>query len=109
VLLVVAPDHVDYEGEVALVIGRRATRISAVEAWLYMAGITILNDVSARHVLQGVHVAGARPNTSMGKSFDTFSPCGPCVATLDEFASPDDIELTTWVNASSVSTAEQAR
>jgi 2-keto-4-pentenoate hydratase/2-oxohepta-3-ene-1,7-dioic acid hydratase in catechol pathway len=95
----VAPDHVDYEGEVALlIIGRRATRISEAEAWSYVAGITILNDVSARDVQQGVHVAGARANTSMGKSFDTFSPCGPCVATLDEFASPDDVELTTWVN-----------
>jgi 2-keto-4-pentenoate hydratase/2-oxohepta-3-ene-1,7-dioic acid hydratase in catechol pathway len=94
----VAPNHVDYEGEVALVIGRRAMRISEAEASSYVAGVTILNDVSARDVQQGVHVAGARANTSMGKSFDTFSPCGPCVATLDEFPSPDDIELTTWVN-----------
>jgi 2-keto-4-pentenoate hydratase/2-oxohepta-3-ene-1,7-dioic acid hydratase in catechol pathway len=63
-----------------------------------VAGVTILNDVSARDIQQGQHVAGARPNTSMGKSFDTFTPCGPCVATLDEFANRDDIELTTSVN-----------
>jgi 2-keto-4-pentenoate hydratase/2-oxohepta-3-ene-1,7-dioic acid hydratase in catechol pathway len=94
----VAPDHVDYEGEVALVIGRRASHVAEDEAWSYVAGVTILNDVSARDVQQGQHVPGARANTSMGKSFDTFTPCGPCVATLDEFESPDDIELTTFVN-----------
>ena len=94
----VAPDHVDYEGEVALIIGRRASHLRADQAWSYVAGITILNDVSARDVQQGQHVPGARPNTSMAKSFDTFTPCGPCVATLDEFMSPDDIELTTLVN-----------
>jgi 2-keto-4-pentenoate hydratase/2-oxohepta-3-ene-1,7-dioic acid hydratase in catechol pathway len=94
----VAPDHVDYEGEVALVIGRRASHVAEDQAWSYVAGVTILNDVSARDVQQGQHVAGARANTSMAKSFDTFTPLGPCVATLDEFDSPDDIELTTMVN-----------
>jgi 2-keto-4-pentenoate hydratase/2-oxohepta-3-ene-1,7-dioic acid hydratase in catechol pathway len=93
-----APDRVDYEGEVALVIGRRASGISSEQAWSYVAGVTILNDVSARDVQQGTHVPNARANTSMGKSFDTFTPCGPCVSTLDEFASADDIELTTLVN-----------
>jgi 2-keto-4-pentenoate hydratase/2-oxohepta-3-ene-1,7-dioic acid hydratase in catechol pathway len=93
-----APDHVDFEGEVAFVIGRRASHIAAEQAWPCVAGVTILNDVSARDVQQGQHVAGARPNTSMAKSFDTFTPCGPCVATLDEFAAADDIELTTIVN-----------
>jgi 2-keto-4-pentenoate hydratase/2-oxohepta-3-ene-1,7-dioic acid hydratase in catechol pathway len=98
VLPKVAPDHVDYEGEVALVIGRRASHVAAEQAWSYVAGVTILNDVSARDVQQGKHVQGARPNTSMAKSFDTFTPCGPCVATLDEFSNVDDIELTTIVS-----------
>jgi 2-keto-4-pentenoate hydratase/2-oxohepta-3-ene-1,7-dioic acid hydratase in catechol pathway len=98
VLPSVAPDHVDFEGEVAFVIGRRASHVAAEQAWPCVAGVTILNDVSARDVQRGQHVAGARPNTSMAKSFDTFTPCGPCVATLDEFAAADDIELTTIVN-----------
>jgi len=98
VLPSVAPEHVDYEGEVAFVIGRRASHVAAEQAWTCVAGVTILNDVSARDVQQGQHVAGARPNTSMAKSFDTFTPCGPCVSTLDEFPDPDDIELTTFVN-----------
>jgi 2-keto-4-pentenoate hydratase/2-oxohepta-3-ene-1,7-dioic acid hydratase in catechol pathway len=92
------PDHVDYEGEVALVIGRRAKDIAPEEAWSHVAGVTILNDVSARDVQSGQHVPNARANTTMGKSFDTFTPCGPCVATLDEFPDHDDIELTTLVN-----------
>jgi 2-keto-4-pentenoate hydratase/2-oxohepta-3-ene-1,7-dioic acid hydratase in catechol pathway len=75
-----------------------ASHISADQAWSYVAGVTVLNDVSARDVQQGTHVPGARANTSMGKSFDTFTPCGPCVATLDEFPNPDDIELDTFVN-----------
>jgi 2-keto-4-pentenoate hydratase/2-oxohepta-3-ene-1,7-dioic acid hydratase in catechol pathway len=98
VLPPIAPEHVDYEGEVAFVIGRRASHVAAEQVWTCVAGVTILNDVSARDVQQGQHVAGARPNTSMAKSFDTFTPCGPCVSTLDEFADPDDIELTTIVN-----------
>jgi 2-keto-4-pentenoate hydratase/2-oxohepta-3-ene-1,7-dioic acid hydratase in catechol pathway len=94
----VAPNHVDYEGEVAFLIGRRASHIAPEQAWACVAGVTILNDVSARDVQQGQHVQGARPNTSMAKSFDTFTPCGPCVTSLDEFAALDDIELTTIVN-----------
>jgi 2-keto-4-pentenoate hydratase/2-oxohepta-3-ene-1,7-dioic acid hydratase in catechol pathway len=93
-----APDRVDYEGEVALIIGRRVSHLRAEQAWACVAGVTIVNDVSARDVQSGQHVPGARANTSMAKSFDTFTPCGPCVATLDEFASVDDIELTTLVN-----------
>jgi 2-keto-4-pentenoate hydratase/2-oxohepta-3-ene-1,7-dioic acid hydratase in catechol pathway len=94
----VAPDCVDYEGEVAVVIGRRATDVPAAEAWRYVAGLTICNDVSARDVQQGAHVAGARPNTSMAKSFDTFTPCGPCVATPDEVADPEDVGISTYVD-----------
>jgi 2-keto-4-pentenoate hydratase/2-oxohepta-3-ene-1,7-dioic acid hydratase in catechol pathway len=92
------PDHVDYEGEVALVIGRRAKDLKPEDAWSHVAGVTILNDVSARDVQSGQHVPNARANTTMAKSFDTFTPCGPCVATLDEFPDRNDIELTTLVN-----------
>jgi 2-keto-4-pentenoate hydratase/2-oxohepta-3-ene-1,7-dioic acid hydratase in catechol pathway len=93
-----APACVDYEGEVAVVIGRTATDVSAADAWGHVAGVTIMNDVSARDVQGGSHLAGARANTSMGKGFDTFAPLGPCIASLDELDNPDDIELRTWVN-----------
>jgi 2-keto-4-pentenoate hydratase/2-oxohepta-3-ene-1,7-dioic acid hydratase in catechol pathway len=94
----IAPTCVDYEGEVAFVIGRQATAISPAEAWEHVAGVTILNDVSARDVQNGSYRAGARPNTSMAKSFDTFCPLGPCISTLDEFPDRDNIHITTHVN-----------
>jgi 2-keto-4-pentenoate hydratase/2-oxohepta-3-ene-1,7-dioic acid hydratase in catechol pathway len=92
----IAPAQVDYEGEVAVVIGRTAARISAENAWSYVAGITICNDVSARDVQLGGN--GVRPNVSMAKSFDTFTPMGPVLATLDEFRDVDDIGIKTYVD-----------
>lgn len=97
----VAPDQVDYEGEVAVVIGRRAYRIDEREAWDHVAGITICNDVSARDLQRGrlgstVDTALASP--TMGKSLPTFKPLGPVVASLDELDDVDDIGLTTHVD-----------
>jgi 2-keto-4-pentenoate hydratase/2-oxohepta-3-ene-1,7-dioic acid hydratase in catechol pathway len=94
----IAPACVDYEGEVAVVIGRTATDVPAAQAWAHVAGVTILNDVSARDVQRGSHLAGARPNTSLAKGFDTFAPLGPCLSSLDELDDPDDVELLTRVN-----------
>ncbi|KFG01866.1 hypothetical protein IQ62_05255 [Streptomyces scabiei] len=92
----VAPDDVDYEGELAVVIGRRATDVSEADAYSFVAGFTIVNDVSARDVQKG-RVPGRAANVSAAKSFDTFTPMGPVLATLDEFADPDDLHLRTWV------------
>jgi 2-keto-4-pentenoate hydratase/2-oxohepta-3-ene-1,7-dioic acid hydratase in catechol pathway len=70
-----APDYVDYEAELAVVIGRRARDVKPDEVDSYIAGYTLANDVSARdcqeHDLQWVRA----------KSFDTFCPLGPCVST----------------------------
>ncbi|MFN8524127.1 MAG: fumarylacetoacetate hydrolase family protein [Chloroflexota bacterium] len=93
-----APSCVDYEGEVAFVISRQATNVTAAEAWDHVAGVTILNDVSARDVQTGSYREGARPNTSMAKSFDTFCPLGPCLAGWDALPNRDDIAITTHVN-----------
>ncbi|GAA3999845.1 MULTISPECIES: fumarylacetoacetate hydrolase family protein [Streptomyces] len=91
-----APDEVDYEGELAVVIGRRATDVSEADAYSFVAGFTICNDVSARDVQKG-RVPGRAANVTAAKSFDTFTPIGPALATLDEFADPDDLHLRTWV------------
>lgn len=88
----VAPEQVDYEGEVALVIGRRATSVPAAEAWRHVAGITACNDISARDV------QFATGNFGLAKSFDTFCPLGGSIATLDEYDDPDDIGITTDVD-----------
>ena len=93
----VAPNEVDYEGELGVVIGRRATDVPVGEAYSYIAGFTICNDVSARDVQKG-RIPGRAADVSAAKSFDTFTPMGPVLATLDEFADPDDLHLRTRVD-----------
>jgi 2-keto-4-pentenoate hydratase/2-oxohepta-3-ene-1,7-dioic acid hydratase in catechol pathway len=84
--------QLDYEGELAMVIGRTlraATRDNALD---HVFGYTILNDVTARDVQQR-HVQWFR-----GKSSDTFAPCGPWVVTADEIPDPQRLEVRTLVN-----------
>jgi 2-keto-4-pentenoate hydratase/2-oxohepta-3-ene-1,7-dioic acid hydratase in catechol pathway len=90
------PDTIDYEGEMAIVIGRHARHVDAQSAWSYVAGVTICNDVSARQVQKGG--PGVRANISMAKSFDTFAPLGPAVAVRETVANPDDLALRTYVS-----------
>jgi 2-keto-4-pentenoate hydratase/2-oxohepta-3-ene-1,7-dioic acid hydratase in catechol pathway len=93
----VAPDCVDYEGELGVVIGTTATAIAEADAWAHIAGFTICNDVSARDVQLG-QLEGTPASVAVGKSFDTFLPTGPALATLDEFTDPADLLLQTWVD-----------
>ena len=87
-----APEKVDFEGEVAVVIGRRATGVTEATAWSYVAGITACNDVTARDVQRGTG------NFGLAKSFDSFCPLGGSLVTVDEYDDPDAIGLTTLVN-----------
>jgi 2-keto-4-pentenoate hydratase/2-oxohepta-3-ene-1,7-dioic acid hydratase in catechol pathway len=97
VLPALAPTEVDYEGEVAVVIGRAGRAIPAAEGWRYVFGVTAANDVSARDVQHGRFLGGMQ-DPSKAKSFDTFTPLGPWVATLDELPDRDAIGLRTRVN-----------
>jgi 2-keto-4-pentenoate hydratase/2-oxohepta-3-ene-1,7-dioic acid hydratase in catechol pathway len=90
------PDSIDYEGEMALVIGRHARNVDVASAWSYVAGVTICNDVSARQVQKGG--PGVRANISMAKSFDTFAPLGLALAVRETIGNPDDLALRTYVN-----------
>jgi len=72
--------RVDFEGEVALVIGKRARRVSREAALEYVLGVTALNDVTVRD-LQKKDIQYTR-----AKGFDSFAPVGPCVTTLDQLA-----------------------
>jgi acylpyruvate hydrolase len=83
---------VDYEAEVAVIIGKEASRIEPEDAWDYVAGLTIVNDVSARDA------QFADKQWVRGKSFDTFCPIGPYVATLDEIEDPDNLNIKTRLN-----------
>jgi 2-keto-4-pentenoate hydratase/2-oxohepta-3-ene-1,7-dioic acid hydratase in catechol pathway len=92
---VVKPSFVkqlDYEGELAIVMGKKAKNISVSEAKQHIFGYTILNDVSARD-FQFKDGQWAR-----GKSFDTFAPTGPCITTTNQLRDTDNLAIRTWVN-----------
>ena len=84
-------DDVDYEVELGIVVGRTARNVDAGEAREYIAGYTVVNDVSARDAQFG------DGQFFRGKSYDTFAPMGPALATGEEF-DPDTAELRTRVN-----------
>ena len=83
---------VDYEAELAVVIGRKAVKISAEEALDYVAGYSVVNDVSARDV------QFADQQWTRGKSFDTFCPLGPYLVTANEIENPHNLAIRCWVN-----------
>ena len=84
--------QVDYEVELAVVMGRTARRVSAAEALDYVAGYTICNDVTARDLQFGDR------QWVRGKSLDTFCPLGPWLVTKDEIPDPHDLSLRCTVN-----------
>ncbi|WP_137178101.1 fumarylacetoacetate hydrolase family protein [Roseomonas sp. AR75] len=82
----------DYEGELAVVIGHGGRGIAKADALKHVFGYTIVNDVTARH-LQKRH-----SQWILGKGLDTFCPMGPAILTADEVPDPTKLVLTTWVN-----------
>ncbi len=84
--------QVDYEAELAFVIGRRARRVSEEEASRYVAGYMCLNDVSARDI------QFADKQWVRGKTFDTFAPIGPWIVTADEIADPHTLPIQLTLN-----------
>jgi 2-keto-4-pentenoate hydratase/2-oxohepta-3-ene-1,7-dioic acid hydratase in catechol pathway len=82
----------DYEGELAVVIGHGGRGISKADALQHVFGYTIVNDVTARH-LQKRH-----SQWILGKGLDSFCPMGPAILTADEVPDPTKLVLTTWVN-----------
>lgn len=86
--------RVDYEGELAVVIGRRAKNVAAAAALDYVLGYTCANDVSARD-WQKEYGGG---QFCRGKTFDTFAPLGPCLVTPDEIPDPSRLRQRTMLN-----------
>ncbi len=84
--------QVDYEAELAVVIGRRASNVSEASALDYVLGYTAANDVSARDVQL------ADSQWIRGKSFDTFCPLGPWIVTADEITDPQALAIACRVN-----------
>lgn len=85
-------DLVDYEGELAVVIGTRCRHVPAADALSVVAGYTIVNDVTVRDWQMKT------PTMMIGKSFDTHGPMGPWVVTTDELPDPQALRLRTLVN-----------
>ena len=83
--------QIDYEAELAIVIGKGGRNISRADAMRHVFGYTIVNDVTARDV-QMRHA-----QWDLGKSFDSFCPMGPCIVTADELDG-NDTRVRCWVN-----------
>jgi 2-keto-4-pentenoate hydratase/2-oxohepta-3-ene-1,7-dioic acid hydratase in catechol pathway len=86
------PDYVDYEAELAVVVGRPAHRVSAEDALEYVAGAMPFNDVSARDLQLQNQL------WTSGKAIDTFAPCGPALVTLDEIPGLQELAVRTRIN-----------
>jgi acylpyruvate hydrolase len=86
------PEYVDYEAELALVIGRVARNVEAKDALSHIAGAMPFNDVSARDLQV------QNPLWTSGKAIDTFAPCGPALVTLDEIDDLGALELRTRID-----------
>jgi 2-keto-4-pentenoate hydratase/2-oxohepta-3-ene-1,7-dioic acid hydratase in catechol pathway len=85
-------DKLDYEGELAFVIGKRCRHVPVDKAHQVIAGFTIANDVSVRDWQ-------IRSSTfTLGKSFDTHGPLGPWLVTSDEISDPHNLDIKTWID-----------
>lgn len=90
---------IDYEGELAVVIGRKAKSVAAKDAADYIVGYTIYNDVSERTPFMIEHVEEKQQLSFWyTKSFDTFGPNGPFITTSDEISDPQDLTIRVNVN-----------
>ncbi|MXZ67740.1 MAG: DUF2437 domain-containing protein [Acidimicrobiia bacterium] len=85
-------DKVDWEVELAVVIGKEACCVPEEDAVDHIAGYTIVNDVSARDIQL------SEGQWSRAKSFDTFKPMGPWIVTADELGAAGDLDVKLWVN-----------
>ncbi len=84
--------ELDYEAELAIIIGKKGRNIPVSEAKKYIFGYTAFNDVSAREI------QFKDKQWTRGKSFDTFAPMGPCITTADQIGNPSNLNIRTRVN-----------
>jgi 2-keto-4-pentenoate hydratase/2-oxohepta-3-ene-1,7-dioic acid hydratase in catechol pathway len=102
VALPAASEKVDYEAEVAFVVGRRANDIAESDALGHVAGFTLLNDLSARDL------QFATPQWMPGKVFDGSAPCGPALVTADEAGAPDSLSFALTLNGEEMQASSTA-
>lgn len=88
------PDEVDYEAELAIIIGKKTKNVSPQDAVDHILGYTCANDVSARDW----QIRLQKKQWARGKSFDTFCPIGPCIVTRDDIPDPNNLRIRTILN-----------
>lgn len=98
------PDQVDYEGELAVIIGKSGKNIKTADAMNHVLGYTCANDVSARDW----QFEKQKGQWTRGKGFDTFCPLGPCLVTRDEIPDPNRLSIKTMINERVVQNASTA-
>ncbi|KAF2501399.1 hypothetical protein BU16DRAFT_522373 [Lophium mytilinum] len=91
-------DQADYEGELAIVIGKNAKNVSTEDALDYVAAYTCGNDISSRKLQRDPAFAGRVPQWGFSKGFDTFAPIGPCLVNPELIGDPKKLLLKTIVN-----------
>ncbi|MCI9889529.1 fumarylacetoacetate hydrolase family protein [Micrococcales bacterium 31B] len=89
---------IDWEVELVALIGREARNVDEADAWSYIAGLTVGQDISER----AAQLSGPVPQFSLAKSHANFAPIGPELVTLDEIDNPDDLELGCSINGETV-------
>lgn len=94
----IAATTVDFEGEMAVIIGEPANDVTIEEAWSHVVGITAANDVSARDVQDGSNPAVAGPNVGLAKGFDGFKPLGPAILSVESLRDGQSLTLRTTVD-----------
>lgn len=87
--------ELDYELELAIVIGKKCRNVTPEEAWDCIAGYTVINDITARDVQRAEMKNGL---LNLGKNMDTFAPMGPCIALKDEIPDPHNLRMELRVN-----------
>src|SRR5207247_10094387 len=102
----------DWEGEFSVVIGKPCHAVKAAQALDYVAGYTLVNDVSARDWVAPLFKAQglmgpihAWEHNLLGKMFPTFCPMGPCLVTKDELPDPNNVHIETRLNGSVMQSA----
>lgn len=95
--------RVDWEAELVLVVGWRGRHVAETDAWAHIAGVTGGQDISDRE-----EQFRALRQFTMAKSFDTYSPLGPVVTTIDELQNPDDLAVSCRVDGETVQSSRSS-
>lgn len=98
----ISPQHIDWELELAVVIGRQAKAVSEADALNYVAGYTVINDISNRKFRPNPQRKQRDRDTFFdwlhGKWHDSFCPCGPCITSADTIIDPQNLRMELRVN-----------